>query len=131
MGVSAQAEDQLFLLMSPTVYYILHVVSLITLAGFTFYAFAAPAESRKRVMMITGIASLVALIAGFGLVSKVYNNNFTQLWLGLKVISWLGLSSMAGLAYRRRNKAGLLMVISLALVVLAVYAVYAKPGVGM
>ena len=56
--------------MSPTTYHILHVSSLLVLFGYTFYAFAAPAETRKRVLVITGIASLLVLIGGFGLITK-------------------------------------------------------------
>ena len=35
--------------MSPIVYYILHVGSLFVLAGYTFYAFGAAPETKKRV----------------------------------------------------------------------------------
>jgi hypothetical protein len=38
--------------------HILHVVAAIILVASTFYAFAAPAESRKRVMMWSGVANL-------------------------------------------------------------------------
>jgi uncharacterized membrane protein len=112
--------------MSPTFYSILHVVSALVLTGYTFYAFAAPAETRKRVLMITGIASLVMFVAGFGLLSKVYNNQFTG-WVIVKLVCWLLLSGLAGMAYRKREKAGVFMVVALALVVAAVYMVYAKP----
>ena len=57
--------------MSPTFYHVLHVVSVLVLTGYTFYAFAAPAESRKKVMIITGISSLLVLIGGFGLQAKL------------------------------------------------------------
>ena len=43
--------------MNVLVYYILHVISVLVLTGYTFYAFAAAPDTRKRVMMITGIAS--------------------------------------------------------------------------
>ena len=51
--------------MSPTIYYILHVTSVLVLTGYIFYAFAAAPATRKRVMMITGIASVLALVGGF------------------------------------------------------------------
>mgnify|MGYP003344132975 CR=1 FL=1 len=47
--------------MSPTFYHVLHLISVLVLTGYTFYAFAAPAESRKKVMIITGVASLLVL----------------------------------------------------------------------
>jgi Protein of unknown function (DUF1516). len=112
--------------MSPTVYYIIHVVSLLVLTGYTFYAFAAPADTRKKVMMVTGIASLLAVISGFGLISKVYANNF-QGWMIVKMVCWLGLSALAGVGYRRRQKAKLFAAVALALAFVAVCMVYIKP----
>ncbi|MBC8040695.1 MAG: hypothetical protein H7Y06_09145 [Opitutaceae bacterium] len=114
--------------MSSTVYHIIHLVSLFVLFGYTFYAFAAPAETRKKVLMITGIASLLVLISGFGLMSKVYQNQF-QGWMIVKLVAWLGVSALAGLGYRRRGKVGVFAVVAIVLAAAAVYAVYAKPGV--
>lgn len=111
--------------MSPIVYYILHVFSLLVLTGYTFYAFAAPAETKKKVMMITGIASLVALVSGFGLISKVYQNQFAA-WMIVKLVCWLGLSALAGIGYRRRGAAPVLMTVASVLVLVAVVTVYTK-----
>lgn len=112
--------------MHPTVYYVIHLVSLFVLAGYTFYAFAAPAETRKKVLMLTGIASLLVLVSGFGLVAKVYQNNFSMPWLWVKLVAWLGLSALAGLGYRRRGAAGVLALVALVLITAAVFAVYTK-----
>ena len=111
--------------MNVLVYYILHVVSVLVLTGYTFYAFAAPAETRKRVMMITGIASLLALVGGFGLQAKL-NYGFPG-WLIVKLVCWLGLSALAGFGYRRRGAAGTLAMVALALATVAVVMVYTKP----
>jgi CDP-diglyceride synthetase len=112
--------------MSPTVYSILHVVSLLVLTGYTFYAFAAPAETRKKVLMVTGIASLLMLVSGFGLISKVYGNQFMG-WMIVKMVCWLGLSALAGIGYRRREKAKIFAAVAIALVFIAVFMVYSKP----
>jgi hypothetical protein len=111
--------------MSPNFYYILHVISVMVLLAYTFYAFAAPAESRKRVMMVTGIASLLALIGGFGLQAKL-NYGFPG-WLIVKLVCWLGLSALAGFGYRRRGAAGTLALVAVIWVVVAVVMVYLKP----
>jgi hypothetical protein len=111
--------------MSPTVYHILHVSSLLVLFGYTFYAFAAPAESRKRVLMITGIASLVMLVGGFGLITKL-RIGFPG-WIIVKIVCWLGLSAIAGMAYKRRAQANTLMLVTLALAITSVLMVYLKP----
>ena len=111
--------------MSPTVYHILHVSSLFVLFGYTFYAFAAPAETRKRVLIITGIASLLVLIGGFGLISKLLVG-FPG-WIIVKIVCWLGLSALVGMAYKRRAQANILMLVTLALAITAVLMVYLKP----
>jgi hypothetical protein len=111
--------------MTPTFYYILHLSSILVLTGYTFYAFAASPETRKRVMMITGIASLLALVGGFGLQSKLHVG-FPG-WLIVKLVCWLGLSALAGFGYRRRGAAGVLSLIAIALVIVAVVMVYVKP----
>ena len=111
--------------MSPNFYYILHVLSILVLTAYTFYAFAAPAETRKRVMMITGIASVLALVGGFGLQAKL-NYGFPG-WLIVKLVCWLGLSALAGFGYRRRGAAGTLALVAVALIAVAVVMVYLKP----
>lgn len=111
--------------MSPLFYYILHVISLLVLTGYTFYAFAAPPETKKKVMAITGIASLVALIAGFGLQAKVVGG-FPG-WLIVKMVCWFGLSGLAGMGYRKRGIVGGLAIAACVLVTVAVIMVYLKP----
>lgn len=111
--------------MSPQFYSILHLSSLIVLLGYTFYAFAAPAETRKRVMMITGVTSLLMVISGVGLLHKLHLG-FPG-WAIVKLVCWLGLSATAGFAYRRRAQANTFMVIAFVLAITAVTMVYLKP----
>jgi hypothetical protein len=112
--------------MSPTFYYILHLISLFVLAGYTFYAFGAPPETRKRVMMVTGIAALLAFVAGFGLQAKL-GYKLTSGWLIVKMLCWFGLSGLAGFGYRKRGAAGMLALLAVVFVVIAVVMVYTKP----
>lgn len=111
--------------MSPTFYHILHVFSVLALTGFTFYAFAGPPETRKRTMALSGIASLLALVAGFGLQAKL-SVGFPG-WLIVKLVCWLGLSALAGFGYRRRGAAGVLTVLALLFALIALLMVYLKP----
>jgi len=106
-------------------YHILHVGSVLVLLAYSFYAFAAPAETRKRVLMITGIATLLVLVSGFGMLHRM-GFGFPG-WAIVKFVCWLGLSATAGLAYRRRQQAGLFMVLALALAIIAVAMAYLKP----
>src|SRR4051812_6839611 len=111
--------------MSLSFYYILHVSSVLALAAFTFYAFAAPAETRKRVMMITGILSLLVLGAGFGLLGKLHYG-FPG-WVIVKLVCWFLFSGLAGMGYRKRGAIGVLSIVGIALLVVAVTMVYTKP----
>lgn len=111
--------------MSPTFYHILHLGSLIVLLGYTFYGFAAPAETRKRVLMITGMMSLLMLVSGIGLLHKMHYG-FPG-WAIVKLVCWLGLSAVAGLAFKRREQANTIMVIAFVLAITAVAMVYVRP----
>ncbi len=111
--------------MSPQFYHIIHLFSLVVLMGGTFYAFAAPAESRKKVMIFTGIASLLMLISGVGLLHKL-GYGFPA-WAIVKLVCWLGLSALAGIGYRKRGKSGLFIAIILGLVLVALVMVYQRP----
>lgn len=112
--------------MSPTFYSILHVFSMITVIGGTFYAIAAPAETRKSTLAITGIASLLALIAGVGLMHKL--GYAWSGWTFVKIACWLGLSALGGIAYRRRSVCPCIYKgIVLGLTLIALVMVYQKP----
>lgn len=111
--------------MSPTFYHILHVVSVLVLTGYTFYAFAAPPETRKPVLIVTGLASLLVLVGGFGLQAKLAVG--WPGWLIVKIGCWLGLSALAGIGFRQRGAAGTLGLVVIALAALAVVMVYLRP----
>ncbi len=106
--------------------HVLHVASVIILIAYTFYAFAAPAETRKGVMITTGIASLILLLTGIRMWQGMFNFVFMG-WIVVKIVCWLGLSAFTGMAYRRREKAALFMSITLILAVVALVMVYWKP----
>ena len=108
--------------MSLSFYRILHVFSLLALTGLTFYAFAGPAETRKRTLMMSGIFSLLMLISGFGMLAKLHLG--MPPWILIKLVAWLGLSALGGIGYRMRNHICLLKAVALALILAALYAVY-------
>lgn len=106
-----------------TIYYILHVLSGFLLTALTFAAFAAPTpETRKRTLALTGILSLVMLVGGFGLMARLQYE--WAPWVFIKVGCWLVLSGMAGMAYRKPGKGGLLSFVAAVLVAVAVSTVY-------
>ncbi|MDQ5979631.1 MAG: hypothetical protein QG602_2606 [Verrucomicrobiota bacterium] len=112
-------------------YQLLHILSLIVLTAHTFMAFANPDPvNRKRTMMITGIAALLMFISGFGMLT-IYKIPFSSApWIWVKVACWLGVSAMAGFAYRKVHLRGVLSLVTLGLITLAVVMVYFRPALG-
>ena len=116
--------------MSPAEYNILHAVhvaAVIVLIAYTFFAFAAPGETRKRVLAITGVATLLVLLTGIRMWQGIYS--FAMLgWIWVKVFCWVGLSGLTGMAYRKRQHTNALMVVALVLAVVALVMVYVVKG---
>ena len=113
--------------MNPVYYSILHVFALLVLTAQTFAAFANPApENRRQTLIITGIASLLMLISGFGMIAKLYANHFAG-WMVVKIVCWLAFSALAGLAYRRPQLRGKLALAGFTALLIALVMVYTKP----
>ena len=113
--------------MNLQLYHILHVFSLLVLTAQTYMAFANPApENRKRTMMITGIATLLLVVSGAGMVARM-GFSWSSGWIIVKVLCWIALSALAGLAYRKTQVRGLLSFIGLLLILIALVMVYTKP----
>ncbi len=112
--------------MSILTYQLIHVISLLLLTAASFYALGAPTpERRKKSLMITGILSLLTLVGGFGLLAR-FDYGWPG-WIIVKVVCWVVLSAMAGLAYRKpKSTCTLAMIGSLAIAV-AVFMVYKRP----
>jgi hypothetical protein len=125
--------------------HILHVFAAIALVATTFYACAGAPETRKKLLLWSGIASLVVVLTGVRLWGALYNysikdhvfddivdsfhlfRDFVGWWVVVKIICWLGLSALCGTAYRRREKAGLWLKLGVVLAGTAVAMVYLKP----
>jgi hypothetical protein len=107
--------------------HILHVLSVLVLTGYTFLAFAAAPETRKRVLMVTGTAALLVLLTGLRLWQVKYGWAMMG-WISVKFLCWLGLAALSGIGYRRRESAGTLMLVAVVLLALAVTMVYAFGG---
>ena len=109
--------------MDPKIYQVLHLVSVIFLVAITFRAFAAPTpESRKSNLALSGVASLLALVGGFGLMARLGYS--WDVWVFVKVGCWLGLSALAGMAYRAPGSTKALSWLAFLLVLTAVVMVY-------
>jgi hypothetical protein len=106
--------------------HVLHIASVVVVIAFTFYAFAAAPETKKSVMIITGIATVLALLTGIRMWQGMFNFSLLG-WVLVKIVCWIGLSALTGVAYRRRDKTGALMTVVLLLAVVALVMVYWKP----
>ncbi len=107
------------------IYQIMHVVSMVLLTGFVFSAFANPdPKGKKRTMMITGILSLLMLTGGFGMLAVMKYG--WPLWVFVKLICWIALSGMAGMAYRKPESMLTWKAITIASVLIAIATVYLK-----
>ena len=106
------------------IYSFLHVAAGFHLTALTFAACAAPdPEKRKRSPMLTGILSRDAgrrLRAG----GPGLRQPGLESWMFVKIACWLGLSALAGIAYRKPEKAGGLMLLGTVLVLVAVGTAY-------
>jgi uncharacterized membrane protein SirB2 len=113
--------------MDPVYYKILHVFSLLLLTAWTFAALANPApETRRRTLIVTGIAGLLMLISGFALLAKVYGGHLHG-WIIVKMACWLAFVSLAGIAYRRPHLRSTLSLIGFSALLIALVMVYGKP----
>jgi hypothetical protein len=105
--------------------HIVHILSAIGAVGTIFYACAAAPETRKKVLMWSGITGLLLLLTGIRMWQGAYG--FEGAWAVVKLVCWLGLSAFTGLAYRKREKAGLWIKLTVTLTALALVMVYVRP----
>ncbi|MEE2636967.1 MAG: hypothetical protein VYE68_07010 [Acidobacteriota bacterium] len=112
--------------MSYQIFLLIHLVSVILLAGVTFAAFAAPEpENRRPTLMVSGVLSLLVFISGFGVMGMM-GLGFPG-WAMAKVVCWLALSGLTGMAFRMTAHIPMLRVAAVAVIVLAVVMVTYKP----
>jgi hypothetical protein len=111
--------------MNIQVYQVMHVLSGFLLTAVTYQAFAAPSpERRKRTLMIAGILALLMLVGGFGMAAKLQLDLAKESWLHVKILCFVVLAVMAGLAFRMPRLAGMLSLITTIAVGTAIYMVY-------
>jgi hypothetical protein len=96
------------------------------LIGTTFYAFAGAPETKKRIAMYSGMAALLIVLTGVRMWQAQFGFALAG-WIVLKLICWLGISAMAGLAYRRREQVRLWITLTCLFSAVAVIMAYVKP----
>jgi uncharacterized membrane protein SirB2 len=106
--------------------HVFHVSSVLVLIGLTFYACAGAPDTRRRVTIWAGIASLLVLASGLRMLQAEFNFALAG-WVWVKLACWLGISALGGMAYRRRERARLFGLLAVLLAILAVAMAYTKP----
>ena len=72
--------------------------------------------------MVTGILALIVFAEVFGLMAKLHNNNFRQGWVIVKILAWLFVLGLGGMAYKKsKSFIQADLVISVGIAVFTVY----------
>jgi uncharacterized membrane protein SirB2 len=122
--------------MSPQFYYVLHLTGVL-LVFLSFGLLVARAmlgqteetSVRKLGAIASGVGLLLLLVSGFGLLSKVYANEFYP-WVIIKLVAWLALGGMTAFVNRKPQLGRIWFWIVLILGLIAVLSAYLKPGMG-
>ena len=105
---------------------VLHLISVLLMCGVTFAAFAAPhPDNRRQMLMASGSLSLLVFLSGFG-VMGVMGLGFPG-WALVKVVCWLVLSGLAGMAFRMPERVPALRAAAAAAIVVAVAMAVYRP----
>ena len=112
--------------MSYQTFLTLHLIAVLLMSGATFAAFAAPhPDNRHRMLMASGSLSLLVFLSGFG-VMGIMGLGFPG-WALVKVVCWLVLSGLVGMAFRMPDRIPALRAAAAAAIVVAVAMVVYRP----
>ena len=112
--------------MDPKLFYFLHVFSIILPTGFTF-AIAENAQKHKKkiIAIVMGIPALIVFVGVFGLMAKLHNNNIGQGRVIVKILAWLFISGLGGMAFKKSKS--FIQADPVTSVGIAVFMVYFRP----
>ena len=105
--------------------HIIHVFAVIAVVASVFYACAAAPETRRKVAKWSGIASLLLFVTGVRMWQGLYH--FKGGWVWVKILCFFAIAGFVGVAYRRREKTKLWVVLSLTAALIALVMVYTQP----
>ena len=105
---------------------VLHLISVLLMCGVTFQAFAAPhPDNRRPMLMHSGVLSLLVFLSGFGVMGAM-GLGFPG-WALVKVVCWLVLSALTGMAFRMTDRIPMLQTLAAVAIVTAVVMVTYRP----
>ena len=87
--------------MNPVIYKIIHLASVIILFGaLGAGVYTNSNKNNKLAAILHGIALVLILISGFGLLASIWDNQITW-WIVAKLVIWLALGGSYALAKKR------------------------------
>jgi hypothetical protein len=114
--------------MSYETYKILHLIGLVILFISLGALAYVPLEKRKPLMALNGLASVIMLVAGFGLLARLGLARDMGTWVYIKIVIWLVLSATPVILRKKPTLAMPVLLGSIALGTLAAYLAIMKPG---
>lgn len=114
--------------MSYETYKILHLIGLVVLFISLGALAFVPLEKRKPLMILHGIASIVMLVAGFGLLARLGMARDMGTWVYIKIVIWLILGATPVILKKKPALAMPVLLMSIGLGTLAAYLAIMKPG---
>jgi hypothetical protein len=83
--------------------------------------------------MLVGVLTLLALVGGFGLATAVHglpNPMNWPMWIWGKLVCWLGIAAIGGMAWKRRGNPAPFIALLVVLALVAIVLVYTRPSAG-
>ena len=114
--------------MSYEIYKLLHLFGLVTLFASLGALTVVPFERRKPFMMLHGIATVIMLVAGFGLLARLNLLGNLGQWVYGKIAIWLVLGVTPFLLKKKPNLAMPVLISSLVCGAIAAGLAIYKPG---
>ena len=112
--------------MNYSFYHLIHLLSVFFLVSSVVWAISNPMQSeKKKVSMFSGIAGLIALVSGLGLIAKAQFG--FPIWIIVKMVVWFSLVILVGSAYKRREHKKQILIALIILVLIAISMVTLKP----
>ena len=114
--------------MSYEFYKILHLAGLVTLFASLGALTVVQSDKRKPFMALHGIAAVVMLVAGFGLLARLQLMKSWDVWIYGKLIIWLALGATPVILRRKPNLALPVLIVSILLGAAAAFLAITKPA---
>lgn len=114
--------------MSYETYKILHLIGLVVLFISLGALAYVPPERRKPLMALHGLASIIMLVTGFGLLARLGMARDMGTWVYIKILIWLVLGATPIILKKKPALAMPVLLGSIALGTMAAYLAIMKPG---